>query len=523
MLLSWFQDQPIVSVNLFIWLFNFIWHHRGSSVNFGLPRVWIVAYTPVLPLLHNVGTEQLLPHLFEAVPAKRTFVFIHLCTYTDSFFNTRRTVCVGGTLVVAAVNQRKFNASFSGIESNPCSPDTEIYSSGAVSLGCLLHTLKLWARCTVGKSWCAAAFRSQQSSGSLTLMGAWCSSAAQTCAVPGPILWQRETGLCRTWRARSHLCPLGNCPPWAADGTSCWCHPVPSSWSSLLQNKSSRTSGYTSLSKRQKDQCLSTWFHHTSSAGRSSDSVCHGNVTLWRVLGELLLLLKQKNPKHQIFTVACPSAEADKGGRAWVAQRGSWPVPHHEEIRVAHLAGIPCRVCPGPFSCSGDSLLSITAVHPTTGNRGKETNFFSTPTSLKEGLGSTPGFISYLSPSPATVLLQNITSNHPHPWEPRDWTLPLSWGYGWDKSFKRWISHLPESYPSPFPMVGIYVIFQCFLFLPVATSEKNQDAYSDRQLEEQQVPARLYDNLSGSWGPQEMVQGWWMKVWNRIVTPQPRH
>lgn len=46
-----------------------------------------------------------------------------------------------------------------------------------------------------------------------------------------------------------------------------------------------------------------------------------------------------------------------------MAQMGSQPVPHHEQIRLPHLAGTLCGVSPGHF-CSGDSLLSITAIHP---------------------------------------------------------------------------------------------------------------------------------------------------------------
>lgn len=155
-------------------------------------------------------------------------------------------------------------------------------------------------------------------------------------------------------------------------------------------------------------------------------------------IGGAPFVFKVKKTKRQTLTAACPSAETGRGGRARVAQRSSQPVPRHGQIRLPHLAGTPCRVFPGHFSCSGDSLLSITAIHPTMGNRGTETQTFLAPQqSLKEGLGSTPGFISHLSPSPATVLLQNITSNHPHPWGVRDWTLQLSWGHGWDKSFKR--------------------------------------------------------------------------------------
>lgn len=64
---------------------SFTWSARASQ-----RRVWIVECTPVLPLLHKVSpdSEQFLPHLFQAVPAKRTFVLTHLCTYTDPYFNT---------------------------------------------------------------------------------------------------------------------------------------------------------------------------------------------------------------------------------------------------------------------------------------------------------------------------------------------------------------------------------------------------------------------------------------------------
>ena len=87
----------------------------------------------------------------------------------------------------------------------------------------------------------------------------------------------------------------------------------------------------------------------------------------------------------------------------------------------------------------------------------------------------------HLCPSPATVL-QNITLHCPHPWGVGNQTLhsqQLSCAHQWDKSFRRWIGHLPESHQSPVAMEGIRAVFQPMLFLPLATSDKTAFVQTD--------------------------------------------
>lgn len=146
-------------------------------------------------------------------------------------------------------------------------------------------------------------------------------------------------------------------------------------------------------------------------------------MTLSRVSGELLLCFKCKkqtpNPSSSL------SFCRDRHRRQSLSGA-------HSQSPTRSRSGSPsslgsCRLFPGHFSRSDTHCFPSLPSTPQRKTEAWKHKLPGTPASLKEGLCSTPGSISQLSPSPDTAL-QNITSNHPHPWGARDWILQLFWG-----------------------------------------------------------------------------------------------
>lgn len=125
----------------------------------------------------------------------------------------------------------------------------------------------------------------------------------------------------------------------------------------------------------------------------------------------------------------------------------SHSVPHHEQFKLLCLAGTPLLGLGLISQLPQWTLIAPPSPPSYSGTLRREKTNFAIPTSLKEELGSAPGFnfhiyLQALPQLPCKTSPQTSPSTGV-----RNCTLhfkQLSWGGEWDKSFKSWISHFPS-------------------------------------------------------------------------------